>query len=194
MTLVDFGPAARQMAELVRGAPADLDRPTPCYDYRLGDLLDHIAGLAVAFAAAGTKETAGIGDRPPHADVAGLAPDWREHIPRDLDALAAAWRSPEAWTGMTRIAATDMPGEVVGLIALDEVVIHGWDLAKATDQDFAVDEAALAAVHGFVTHLTDPSQAQLRSRVFAPEVPVPPDAPLLDRVLGLAGRNPQWPV
>jgi OmcA/MtrC family decaheme c-type cytochrome len=54
---VDLGPAARQMAELVRSTPDDLlAAPTPCTTYSVGDLLDHIGGLAKAFTFAATNK------------------------------------------------------------------------------------------------------------------------------------------
>jgi uncharacterized protein (TIGR03086 family) len=195
MTLPDLGPAAQRMADLVAGvpdAPDDLLGPTPCHNYRVGDLLEHIATLSVAFAAAATKETQGIGDRPPSGDMDHLPDDWRERVPRDLVALAEAWRAPEAWTGMTKVGGVDLPGEAAGIICLDELVLHGWDLAMATGQPFSGEESTLAVVHDFVAQLSEPGQEELRAQLFGPEVPVPADAPLLDRVLGLSGRSPRW--
>src|SRR3954452_11500351 len=140
--IVDLGPATSQVGALVaRVDDAQLGAPTPSSAYTLGDLIDHIGGLALAFTEAATKtftvETAGP---PPPGDASNLTDDWRTRIPRDLDALAAAWRDPDAWTGMTRAGSIEMPGEIAGLVALDEVVVHGWDLAQATGQPYACDE------------------------------------------------------
>jgi len=53
---VDLGPAARRLADLVANVKDDaLDRPTPCPAYKLGDLIEHVGGMALAFAAAGRK-------------------------------------------------------------------------------------------------------------------------------------------
>ena len=174
------------MARLVEGVPGDaLDRPTPCERYSVGDLLDHIGGLAQAFRAAAVKQPLGGG---PSGDGARLPPDWRAHIQSDLQALAEAWADPEAWTGQTAAGGVDLPGEVAGVVALDELVIHGWDLAKATGQPPDFHGPELEAVHGMV--------AQFRAAdvegLFGPAVPVPDDAALLDRVVGLAGRDPGW--
>ena len=58
MTFVDLTPATRRMAALLDGLADDsLDRPTPCPEYRLGDLVEHVGGLAQAFAAAARKAT-----------------------------------------------------------------------------------------------------------------------------------------
>ena len=191
--LVDLGPAAGRLATLVANVPdGPLDGPTPCPEYRLGDLLDHVRTLAVAFAAAAGKDTGGIGDRRPRGDARQLGDDWRDGIPHSLGALAEAWRDPAAWTGDTRVGGVDLPGEVAGVVALDELVLHGWDLARATGQPFDVDPASLAVVHGFVADFATPERSEQRGGLFGPVVEVADEEPLLDQVLGLSGRDPSW--
>jgi uncharacterized protein (TIGR03086 family) len=193
MTNVDLGPAARRMAELISGVPDELlDGPTPCPKYRLGDLVEHVGGLAQAFTAAATKAGGEAGSQAPSGDASRLPDDWRTRIPRDLDAMAAAWREPEAWTGMTQAGGVDLPGEAAGIVALDELVIHGWDVARASGQPYDCDEPSLEAVHGFVAQFSAPGQEEARGNLFGPVVPVPEDRPLLDRVVGLTGRDPAW--
>jgi len=193
MTTIDLAPAAQQLATLVRNVPDEmLDAPTPCPEYTVGDLLDHIGGLAKAFTWAATKESLTMEPISPTGDASHLAPDWRERIPTDVAALADAWRDPAAWTGMTKAGPVDLPGEVGGLVALDEIVVHGWDLAKATGQRFSVDPTTVQAVHDFVIQFSGPGTDEQRSGAFGPEVAVPADAPLLDRVLGMVGRRADW--
>jgi uncharacterized protein (TIGR03086 family) len=193
MTIVDLEPATTRLSDLVRSVPDDmLDAPTTCPGMSTGDLLDHISGLSLAFTAAATKDVAATSGRPPQPAAANLADDWRTSIPRQLGVLAQAWRDPEAWTGMTKAGGLDLPGEVAGVVALDEVVIHGWDLARSTGRPFECESHLLAAVHGFVAQFAGPGQAAAREGLFGPVVPVPDDAPLLDRVLGLTGRDPGW--
>jgi uncharacterized protein (TIGR03086 family) len=190
---VDLTPAARRLADLVSGVPDDtLDAPTPCPDYTLGDLVDHVGGAAVAFTGAAVKDTGNATAQGPSGDASRLGDDWRTRIPRDLIGLAEAWRDPAAWTGMTRAGGIELPGEVAGLVALDELVLHGWDIARATGQDYECDLPSLEAVHGFVAQFSGPGQEAAREGLFGPVVDVPADAPLLDRVVGLAGRNPAW--
>jgi uncharacterized protein (TIGR03086 family) len=192
-TTIDLGPAADRLAELVRGVSDDqLDAPTPCPAYTLGDLVDHVGGFAQAFTAAAAKSREGSGEDGPSADGSRLTDDWRTRIPRDLEALARAWRDPEAWTGMTRAGGVDLPGEVAGLVALDELVVHGWDVARASGQPFECDPASLDAVHDFVAQFSDPGQEAARAGLFGPVVEVPDSAPELDRVIGLTGRDPKW--
>jgi uncharacterized protein (TIGR03086 family) len=193
MTPIDLDPATRLMAGLVEGIGEDqLGRPTPCPDYTLGDLLDHVGGLSVAFTAAATKTELPEGSQGPSGDASRLAPDWRDGIPGALEAMAEAWRDEEAWTGMTRAGGLDLPGEVAGLVALDEVVLHGWDVARASGQEFDCDPQVLEAVHGFLEQFSGPGKEDQRAGLFGPEVEVPADAPLLDRVVAMAGRDPSW--
>ena len=185
----DLTPAARRMAELIRNVSDDqLQGPTPCPDYTLGDLVEHVGGLSLAFTAAATKMPLEGSDQGPGGDASRLGDDWRTSIPERLIALADAWKDPEAWTGMTAAGGVELPGEVGGLVALDELVIHGWDVAKASGQPYDPDNDELEAVHGFVSQFDGGDSGGL----FGPPVPVPDDAPLLDRVIGLTGRDPNW--
>ena len=163
----------------------DLTKPTPCEAYTVGDLLNHVAGAALAFRAAAVKQPLGA---PPPGDAAHLAPDWRTRVPADLRAAAEAWLDADAWLGMTAVGGVDLPGEVAAMVALDEFIIHGWDLAKATDQPAAYDGPELEAIHQTVLQFR---QAGLEG-IFGPEVRVDDGAPLFDRVLGITGRDPEW--
>ena len=182
----DLHPAARRMATLLEAVPHDaLGQPTPCERYTVGDLLDHIAGAARSFAAAAVKRPlpgAGTGD------AAKLDPEWRTRIPRDVLGVAEAWSEPGAWEGMTGAGGIDLPAELAGVVALDELVIHGWDLAKATGQPAGYDGPGLEAVHATVQHFRSSGAEGLFDSI----VPVPDDAPLFDRILGLTGRDPGW--
>ena len=193
MTPVDLEPAARRLADLVAGVPDELlDAPTPCPAYTLGDLVDHVGGAASAFTGAAVKDLGDATSQGPSGDASRLGDDWRTRIPRDLAALADAWRDPDAWTGMTKAGGVDLPGEVAGLVALDEVVVHGWDVARATGQAYDCDTPSLEAVNAFVSQFSEPGQEEARAGLFGPVVEVPDDAPLLDRVIGLTGRDPAW--
>src|SRR5262249_2585426 len=141
---LDLRPAAQRMATLVARVPDDaLDRPTPCPDYRLGDLLDHVGGLAIAFRCAALKSFEELGDAGSPGDASRLGSDWRTRIPDALEALGEAWQDDSAWTGMTKAGGLELPGEVAGLVALDELVIHAWDVARASGQPYEVDEPSL---------------------------------------------------
>jgi uncharacterized protein (TIGR03086 family) len=75
------------------------------------------------------------------------------------------------------------------VVALNELVVHGWDLAVATGQPYRADAESVPACLGFVAPMARPEGTP---GLFGPPVPVPADAPDLDRLLGLSGRDPAW--
>lgn len=182
--------ATAALSELVRSTTDEqLTAPTPCPDYSVGDLLDHINGLSIAFTWAAEKSTpeSARGQQPQPGSAARLPENWRDVIPQRLQALTEAWKAPEAWEGMTEAGSVELPGEVGGLVALNEVVIHGWDLAKGTGRAFDPGEEAVAILQGFTAQF-DPKG----DGAFGPWVEVPESAPHLDQVIGKTGRNPGW--
>lgn len=188
--MLDLTTVTDRAADLVESIPEEaLGDPTPCPDYTVGDLAEHVGGLALAFAWAARKEHLDAMREPPRPGDATLLVDgWRARIADDLRRLGQAWSDPDAWSGMTRVGGVDLPGEVAGLVALDEVVVHGWDLARATGQPYEVGEDALRANLAFVSTF----DASNRGAAFGPPVPVADDAPLLDRVVAGTGRDPAW--
>ncbi|WP_225828123.1 TIGR03086 family metal-binding protein [Streptomyces naphthomycinicus] len=191
MTTVDLGPQTRIVARLAEAVTDEqLTAATPCPDHAVRHLLGHLLMLSVAFRDAARKDLGPTTDTDPGAVVPDIGPGWREELPEALEELAAAWRDPAAWTGGTRAGGVDLPGAVAGAVVADELVIHGWDLARATGQDYAPDPAALASAHGFLLAAADgPDRAE---GPFGPVVPVPARASLLDRAVGLSGRDPGW--
>lgn len=190
-TPLDLGPQARIVARLAQNVPdARLSDRTPCPRYTVGDLLGHIAGLAVAFRDAARKDLGATTDTDPGTGTPALPADWREELPRALGELAEAWQDPAARTGMTRAGGVDLPGDIAAAVAADELVVHGWDLARATGQEYAPDEPALRAAHAFL--LAAAGDESRGGGIFGAVVPVPEEAPLLDRALGLSGRDPGW--
>jgi uncharacterized protein (TIGR03086 family) len=191
--MIDLEPATRRLAELVGNvSDGQLADPTPCPAYTIGDLVDHIGGFALAFTAAANKESQTYGDQGPSGDASRLGDDWRTRIPADLDRLARAWRGPAAWTGMTRIAGMDAPGEIVGLTVADELVVHGWDLARATGQAYECEPELIDAARRFLELIANPDAPAGPDVPFGPPRAAPEAAPPLDQVVALAGRDVRW--
>lgn len=191
MTMVDLGPQTRIVARLAESVTDEqLTAATPCPDHAVRNLLGHLLMLSVAFRDAARKDLGPTTDTAPNTAVPDIGPGWREELPKALDELADAWRDPAAWTGDTRAGGVDLPGAVAGAVVADELVIHGWDLARATGQDYAPDPAALDSALTFLRAAADDLHRD--DGPFGPVVPVPPDAPPLDRAVGLSGRDPGW--
>lgn len=193
MAHVNLTPAADRLAGLVAGVSDDqLAGPTPCPAYTLGDLIDHVGGLALAFNAAGQKEFGPSTEGTPSGDAARLGSDWRVRIPRDLGVLARTWQQPGAWAGMTRIARMDAPAEMVGITLADELLVHGWDVAMASGQKFDYEPDVLDAAHSFLAQIANPAAPAGPDVVFGPPIQLPDSAPPLDRVVAMSGRDHAW--
>ncbi|MFJ4003700.1 TIGR03086 family metal-binding protein [Streptomyces sp. NPDC090023] len=188
---LDLGPQARIVARLAEAVTDEqLSAPTPCPDSSVRNLLGHLLHLSLAFRDAARKDLGATTDTDPNATVPDIGPGWRADLPKALDELADAWRDPAAWTGQTRAGGVDLPGEIAGAVAADELVIHGWDLARALDLPYTPDLPALASAYGFLQAAAeDPNRGD---GLFGPVIPVPPEAPLIDRAVGLSGRDPEW--
>ncbi|UJW30888.1 TIGR03086 family metal-binding protein [Saccharothrix sp. AJ9571] len=190
----DIGPAVRRLKALVSGVREEqLGAPTPCTGYAIETLLDHIHGLSRGFQAAARKDLGPLTAAPPEPRAGALGDDWRTRIPAELDALAEAWRAPGAWDGMTAVGGVELPGAVAGQVALNELLVHGWDLAKATGQPFEADPGEIEVATGFVRMIAPPDQPR-DPGLFGPVVEVPEDASALEQLLGLSGRDPSWRV
>jgi uncharacterized protein (TIGR03086 family) len=194
MNLIDLGPAASRLGALIAAVPDDaLGRPTPCSEYRVGDLLDHIAGLTIAFGGAATKAGGPTATMGPAGDARNLPSEWRQALPQRVTQLAEAWADPEAWNGMTKVGGNDLPGAVAGIVAFGELSVHGWDLSRATRIPFEPDSLGVPELFALASQTFEgPDQDSARGSAFGPAIPVPVGAPVFDRVLGLLGRDPAW--
>jgi uncharacterized protein (TIGR03086 family) len=191
--IVDLGPAARHLSDLLeRIHDNQLGAPTPCGESTVGDILDHVNGLAQAFAAAATKDLGPVTSTPRAPDAARLSPGWRVDIPNHTAALTQAWMDPAAWEGMTQVGGVSLPGEVAGRIALNEIVLHSWDLARAIGQPYQQDPGLLETCLASLSAMYPPEDLERRKGIFAPPVDVPANAPLVDRVVAFSGRDPSW--
>lgn len=191
--MIDLVPATRRTAEVIAGiGDAQLASPTPCPEYTVGDLLDHLNGLALAFTDAATKTVPEGGTQAPPVDAAHLEPDWRTRIPQRLAALAEAWRDPAAWEGMTQAGSVDMPGEIAGLVALDEVIVHGWDIARASGRPYDADPDQVEACMQTMGPRPGEDRPVGPDVAFGRPVAVPADARPIDRLVAVLGRDPSW--
>ena len=189
MQTLDLIPTAAEVGRLVAGVREDqLTAPTPCAGTPVAGLLDHLVGLTLAFRLGAEKQPV---TGAPRASADELPADWRTRLPEQLTAIAAAWAQPAAWEGVTEVGGATLPGAAMGVVAADELLVHGWDLAVATGQAYTPDPVAVARCLAFVTDLAG-SAPQVRDGMFGPPVPVPDAAPDLDRLLGRTGRDPGW--
>ena len=160
---------------VIRAVRSDqLTAPTPCSEYDVQGLIGHLVHWGPALARASRHSD---GDAPPEAEA-------------QIGQLVAAWSVPGAWLGTTTMGGPhEMPARMIGAMAIGEVVVHGWDLARATGQTVAWDEGLLDFLYDEVARTAELGREM---QAYGAEVPVPEDAPVLDRMLGLTGRDPHW--
>ena len=187
--MIDLHPAAQRTIGVATSLTDEqLGLPTPSPGACVGDVIDHLGVFAVRFVAAARKESEAGTSPPPPPSRGNLEAGWRDRIAQDFLALAEAWQDPGAWQGTTYAGGLELPAEIVGLVALDELVVHGWDHAVATGQRYEPAAHDVEAAIGFVASFDAPRDG----RLFGAIVPVADTAAPLDRLLGLTGRDPAW--
>ena len=188
---LDFEPPARQLKSLLLGIDEnELSGPTPCGDWTVATLLVHIMGFCWAFTQGARKVVgaAGTDGPPPVPDAADLPAHWRSRLPGLVEDLAIAWRDPAAWAGTSQVGGATMPAAQIGGFAMNELVMHSWDLARSTGQEFAADPRILEPL----IELLSQTPAEGSPGMFGPRVEIEDEATLLDQAVALAGRNPAW--
>jgi uncharacterized protein (TIGR03086 family) len=180
--------AAAEAARVVGAVPEGMmDAPTPCTEWDLRTLLNHTI-LWTAYSA----------ERRAHGETAGedlmnkdftADPGFRQQYADQIGQAVDAWSDPKAWERELDVMGSPMLSSEVGAMLIMETVLHGWDIAKATGQQYRCDDA-LAAV------LLETVQAQAEMfrqyHGFADEVPQPDVVSTFDRALALSGRDPGW--
>lgn len=180
--MFDLGPAARDLSRLVAGVSDDhLGRATPCAEWTVADLLAHIHQFSAVFTDNASKQPIDPPD--------GLPAEWRRVIPEQLAGLAEAWRDESAWQGRVSAGGVEMSGADNAVVAIEEMTVHAWDLARATDQQVSVDDARLDEVDTFFTLFgeADGGEGPFGSHVAAPE-----GADRWQQTLARTGRDPHW--
>ncbi|GLW07634.1 TIGR03086 family protein [Microtetraspora sp. NBRC 13810] len=182
--------AAASLIEIVRDIePDQLGARTPCAEYDVRKLINHLLFWGPSLEGAARKEAV----PPPAAaetDADLTGGDWRAAVEAHAERLAAAWGRPEAWQGVTHMGGpTELPASLVGGMVVGELLVHSWDLAQATGRPTTWDDGLVAYT---LEELAKSVEQGRKMGVYGPEVPVPASAPPLDRVLALTGRDPAW--
>ena len=166
----------------------DLGAATPCEDLDLRGLVEHFVGSSAALARLGLGEP--LDPQDPWGGGAGAADgDWSSRLADSLDAIGRGWSRAEAWEGEAQVGSSSVPRSMLGEMALVEVAMHGWDLARTLGRGVELDPDVASAVHGAVAR-----SAELGRQLGAhgPEVDVPDNVTGPDRAVGRAGRDPSW--
>ena len=193
-----LAPALAGLAEVVEVPDASaLAGPTPCAQFTVAQLRDHVLGWLQHFAAAMADP-----DRTrPRADPDAYRAAEDPRAPGDVVREAAATIRNALGAGVLGrrvvMSQSRMDGPAVAAMALGEYLVHGWDLARATGRAWTPSADACDPAREFLVGMVAPEYRSAAGEdgpgtFFGPEVPVPDDAPALDRLLGFAGRDPHW--
>jgi uncharacterized protein (TIGR03086 family) len=179
--------AAAEAARVVAGATRTaLHQPSPCTDWDLRTLLNHMI-LWTSYSAERRAYGESVAEELMSKDFTaepGYAQAYQAQITKAVD----AWSKPEAWAGDRNVMGSATPAADIAAMLIAEMVLHGWDIAKATGQDYQCDDAVARDVLKTVE-----AQGEMfrQYQGFAAIVPVPDDATAFDRALALSGRDPE---
>ena len=181
--------AAAEATRVVAGAAntKTLEQTTPCTDWDLRTLLNHMI-LWTSYSAERRAYGESVAEELMSKDFTaepGYAQAYQAQIAKAVD----AWSEPEAWAGDRNVMGSATPAADIAAMLIAEIVLHGWDIAQATGQDYRCDEGVAQAVLETVR-----AQGELfrQYQGFAAIVSVPEDATAFDRALALSGRDPGW--
>ncbi len=159
------------------------DAATPCTEFCVRDLVNHLYHVVVNFQFLARHEPADFSTTPDYtADAA-----WRDGFAKETDQLVAAWSDPAALEGVS--SGMGLPQPVVGQLVLLDLVLHPWDLAMATGQAYQPSAGTVADLHTMVDRMA-PTAREMK--VFGPELPAPAGADDFQRLLARTGRDPMW--
>lgn len=179
-TITTFHSRADGFGALLTGADGRWDAPTPCTDWSVADVVHHVIDTQRDFL---QRHDLALPEPDPGADPADA---WAGHatgVLTALDADGVAERRYDGYFGPTTI------GETMADFYGWDLVVHGWDIARATDQDGPItdDQARTldAIADGWGAALHAPG-------ICAAELPVSDDATPVERLLARLGRDPHW--
>lgn len=180
----ELNTAAKACTAVVQGIKTDqLANRTPCGEWDVQGLMNHMIGsMAYLTARAeardpGTLQPANVSDRNEAV----------QQLVNGMRGVAAAWATTGALERKIQSPMGEATGAFMAGITLTEIVVHGWDLAKTTGQQLAVDDALTEQLLANAKLAMTP---ETRGRAFGPEVSAPENAPSLDRLVAFLGRQP----
>ncbi|WP_121185078.1 TIGR03086 family metal-binding protein [Nocardiopsis sp. Huas11] len=172
---------------IARTRPDQSDLATPCPDYGVRDLCRHLVSVGRRVAVLG-----GGGDfhSVPHFAEDVADGQWSAAWDAAAGDITTVWSDPAVLGREIALPWGPVPGAVAAVNHTTEFVLHAWDLAVATGQDPEWDPAVLAGPLAAM-HRAVPAEPRTAPVPFGPVVPVPDDAPGIDRLVAWYGRRPR---
>lgn len=171
------------LSDLVDGIrPAQLDDPTPCTEFTVRDVLDHMIVLGGTFAYAFRREEA--------PEVRAPAPNGRvpaAEFRTTMDDLLASVTSPGAMERTVSSPMGELPGATFARFVAFDGLVHGWDLASSTGQEYQPAAEVVAAVDRFAR--TAISDEMRDGDTFKAATVAPRGAGQLEQLAAFSGRS-----
>jgi uncharacterized protein (TIGR03086 family) len=169
-----------------RVEPGQLGNPTPCTEWDVRAVINHITGGATMFAEC--VEQGSVPDSRLGELMAGdnLGDDFKGNYRAASDRARVTFAMPGALDKIVKLPFGEMPAGVALNIAIMDVMTHAADIAKATGQTIDDEEILATALEVGRQLITDDFRAP---GVFDPEQSAPPNASAADRLLAFAGRK-----
>jgi uncharacterized protein (TIGR03086 family) len=161
--------------------PDQLDDSTPCANFTVSSVLEHMIGGATAFAPAFRGEAA------PETAAGAAAGTLHERWRRAMDDLSSAVHAPGAQERTIAAPFGDVPGSMFARYVAFDGLVHGWDLATATGQRYAPRKQLVSEADAFARELLQPEMRD--GDTFAAEKPAPAEATPLERLVAFTGRS-----
>jgi uncharacterized protein (TIGR03086 family) len=178
----DHASAVAAFERLLAGvAPDRLEAATPCPEWDVRALIDHVAGLH--------RNAASAAGEPVTPNATETETDPIRAFAAAAAAAQAALRRPDALARSYQMPWGAIPGALLVRLLLADTVIHTWDLARATDQDTGVDPALCESVLTWGRTMMRP-EFRTPQAGFGPEVAVPANTAACDRLAAFYGRQP----
>jgi len=175
-------------AVVSRIRPEQARLPTPCQSWDVRDLVNHLVHDLQQFTAMAH------GGRYAKDDSDVIDDHWMGAYRAAGAALLEAWRREGALDRTIQLPFGEVPATWSVGQQVADVVVHGWDLAKATGQPTEQDhELAQVSLEWGRENLKPQFRGPEESdKVFGEEVAVPDDAPVYEQLAGWFGRDPHW--
>jgi uncharacterized protein (TIGR03086 family) len=171
-------------AVMQKVTPADLDKPTPCSEWTVRQLANHMVGGCLMFSRAVRGEA--ITQRPAFTDLLGDDP--AAAYGQASEAATESWNEPGALERTLTIPAGQLPGNVaIGLQTTDQI-LHSCDLAHALGHDLKVPDDLAEALLAFMQRTMTPERRG-PGKPFAEAVDVPDGASVQQRLIAFSGRQ-----
>ncbi|MFF1836131.1 TIGR03086 family metal-binding protein [Streptomyces sp. NPDC058231] len=175
--------AAARAIPVVHGIhDGQLGDPTPCTEYDVRALVDHLFQVVVNFQALAARQEPDFGPAP-----TAVTGDWRGRFGEETAKLVAAWDAPGADEGTA--GSMGFPARTVARMVLGDLTLHAWDLARATGQVFVPDGDVVDELGPGVAEMAPTAR---KAKVYGEPFPVPDGASPFEQMLGTTGRDPGW--